>query len=80
MKAFTLLKMCQDMITLAHKYGLSIHDVKYIPMYREYRTMRGKEHQKYEYTMEILSEKYKLSTSQIKRLVKKYETTIEDLI
>jgi Mor family transcriptional regulator len=79
MKTFTLLQMCQDLMILAQRHGLSVHDVKYIPMFQDFKNMRIKNGQKYEYAIETLSKKYHLSTSQIKRLVKKYDTTVADL-
>lgn len=59
------------------KYGIRQEDYRFIDMYEEYVNMR-KDGEKYAYIVAVLSEKYGISESSVKRLIRRlsYEVKI----
>lgn len=52
------------------KCGIKVEDWKHLKMYEEYLDMR-KKCEKFRYIMAYLAEKYKISESTVKRIVKR---------
>ena len=52
------------------KFGIKLNDWKHIEMFEEYLDMR-KSREKFRYIMAYLAEKYKISESSVKRIVKR---------
>lgn len=78
MRLATIVKINQSVLDLVSKYGLNSKDYKYIQLYYDFREMRNVKGEKYEYAINSLAEKYDISTSRVKRLIKKYGQQIEE--
>ena len=70
MKAIDLLKIGQVLLELLSKADIRTEDYKHIQLYEDYCQMRQEGH-KYEYTISILSHRYKISESTVSRIVRK---------
>ncbi len=71
MKAVELLKLGESLLKVMSSFGLRPEDWKYIAMYDEYQSLRGRG-MKYAYVMAELSEKYGISESTLKRIVRRF--------
>jgi hypothetical protein len=67
---YMLLKLNISQVEKMSKYGLSVDDVRYIPMFEEYLSPR-RDGAKKKQTMEYLSGKYFVGLSTVKRVVKR---------
>lgn len=70
MKAIELLKVGSELLKLMSTCDLLVDDWKNIAMYEEYTALR-KAGEKCAYITAMLSEKYKVSESTVKRVVKR---------
>ena len=70
MNAAELLKINKFLMEMMSKVGIKHTDWRFLEMYDEYLCMR-KARDKYAYIIAVLSEKYKVSESTIKRLIKR---------
>jgi len=75
MKVIELLKINQNAMELMSKIGLKPSDYRFINLYDEYLSMKG-ECMKYWYIITHLSEKYKISESSVKRLIRKFSREV----
>ena len=67
---YLLLKINSSYVEMMSKFGLSVSDVRYLPMYEEYLRMRA-EGLKVTHIISHLAEKYFLSESTVKRVVRR---------
>ena len=70
MKAVEILRIGKEMLKLMSDYDIRCTDYKYIGLCEEYVRMRDNG-DKVEYILRYLSERYKLSESTIKRVVRR---------
>ena len=70
MKTFELLKFNKILLELMSKCDIRRDDCKFVDLYEEYRCMREKG-EKYLYVVTHLAERYGVSVSSVKRLIKR---------
>lgn len=70
MKGIEILKVGRFLLEMMSKIDLKAKDYSYISLYDEYICMRGNG-EKVEYILLFLSQKYNISESTIKRVVKR---------
>lgn len=70
MKIAELVKISMESLKMMSKSGIKTEDWQHITMYEEYLAMR-KNFEKYRYIIAHLAEKYHMSESSIKRVVKR---------
>lgn len=70
MKVIELVKISKESLKMMSDSGIRTGDWKHVGMYEEYLDMRRK-CEKFRYIMAFLAEKYKLSESSIKRIIKR---------
>ena len=70
MKVVELVKISKKALEMMSNCGIRTEDWKHLKMYEEYTDMR-KNCEKFRYIMAHLSEKYKISESTVKRIVKR---------
>ena len=77
MKVVEYLKIGREFLKLMSRFDLKIDDYQHIELYEEYMMMRG-EGEKVDYILCFLSEKYKLSESTVKRIVKRLSAEVKN--
>ena len=70
MKVIELVKISIETLKMMSKHDIKLNDWKYIEMFEEYLDMRSNK-DKFRYIMAYLAEKYKISESTVKRIVKR---------
>ena len=70
MKVVELVKISKDALKMMSNCGIKTGDWKHLEMFDEYLDMR-KNCEKFRYIMAYLAEKYKISESTVKRIVKR---------
>ena len=75
MKVVEYLKIGREFLKLMSNLGLMRDDYQHIELYEEYMVMRG-EGEKVDYILSILSNKYKLSESTVKRIVRRFSKEV----
>lgn len=70
MKVIELIKISTETLKMMSEVGIKTDDWQHISMYEEYQAMREK-CEKFRYIMAHLAEKYKISESSVKRIVKR---------
>ena len=68
--AYMLLKLNLNQVMTMSKFGLSIDDARYIPMYEEYLCLRGQAVPK-QRIYQYFRKEYHVSESTVKRVVKR---------
>lgn len=75
MKACELVKMISKVLKAMSENGLKAEDYEYVEMYEEYVIMRSLG-EKYEYVIKVLSERYRISESTVRRVVRRFEKEV----
>ena len=75
MKVVDYLKIGKEFLKLMSSYDLRRDDYQHIELYEEYMMMRG-EGEKVDYILCFLSNKYKLSESTVKRIVRRFSKEV----
>lgn len=75
MKVIELVKINQNSMELMSKSEIRTSDYKFVKLYEEYQKMR-EECLKYWYIITHLSEKYSISESSVKRLIRKFSREV----
>ena len=75
MKAVEFLKMASEMLKRMSVCDLQRDDYKHIDMYEEYVGMREKGH-KVDYILAMLSERYGMSESTVKRIIRRFSREV----
>jgi ribosomal protein S25 len=70
MKIAELIKISMEMLKMMSKSGIKTDDWRHLEMLDEYRKMR-KDCEKFRYIMAYLSEKYRMSESSVRRIIKR---------
>ena len=70
MKIAELMKISMEMLKMMSKCGIKTDDWQHIEMFEEYKLMREK-CEKFRYIMAHLAEKYRMSESTVKRIIKR---------
>ena len=70
MKIVELVKISMEMLKMMSECGIKTGDWQHLEMYEEYTYMREK-CEKFRYIMAHLSEKYRMSESSIRRIIKR---------
>ena len=70
MKIVELIKISTESLKMMSKHDIKLNDWKHVEMFEEYLDMRGR-CEKFRYIMAYLAEKYRLSESSVKRIVKR---------
>ena len=68
MKAFELLKANESMLRVMDGFSLSIHDVRYVDMLREYERMMA-DGVKKTYVVQVLADKYDIAERTLYRVI-----------
>jgi hypothetical protein len=76
MKVVEYLKIGREFLKLMSSFGLRRDDYLHIELYEEYAMMRGSG-EKVDYILCVLSEKYGLSESTVKRIVKRLSMEVK---
>lgn len=76
MKVVDFLKVGSEFLKVMSNFGLRCDDYKYIEMYDDYVKMREEGH-KVDYILAVLSGKYKMSESTIKRIVRRFSNEVK---
>lgn len=72
---YMLLNLNPNQLRIMSKCGLSVDDVRYLPMFEEYLRLR-EDGKKKKLTMTYLAEKYFVSESTVKRVVKRFSQRV----
>ena len=75
MKAVEFLKIVEGLLKTMSTFGLKRDDYMHINLYEEYAIMRS-EGEKVDYILCYLSDKYKISESTIKRVIKRFSKEV----
>ena len=75
MKVVEFLKIGRELLKVMSSLGLRRDDYQHIELYEEYVIMRA-EGEKVDYILRYLSERYKLSESTIKRIVRRFSREV----
>lgn len=70
MKVVELIKISKETLKMLSKSGIKMGDWQHIKMYEEYLAMRLNK-EKFRYIMAFLAEKYRISESSVKRILKR---------
>lgn len=70
MKAVELVKISRNALEMMSKYDIKQNDWQFVPMYEEYLAMRQKR-EKFRYVLAYLAEKYSLSESSVRRVIRR---------
>lgn len=76
MKVVDFLKMGSEFLKMMSSFDLKRDDFQHIELYEEYMMLRG-EGEKVDYILFVLSSKYKVSESTIKRVVKRFSKEVK---
>ena len=72
MKVVEILQIGRELLKMMSENDLRVDDYMYVGMYREYEFMRG-EHEKYYNIISTLSDKYSISQSKVKRIIRRFD-------
>ena len=75
MKIVELVKISKESLKMMSDFGIKTGDWKHVGMYEEYLDMRNR-CEKFRYIMAYLAEKYRLSESSVKRIVKRLSSEV----
>lgn len=75
MKIVELIKISTETLKMMSNSGIRTDDWKHIQMFEEFQAMRLKK-DKFRYILAFLSEKYKISESSVKRIVKRLSSEV----
>lgn len=75
MRASELVKMISKVLKAMSENGLRAGDYEYVEMYEEYVVMRSMG-EKFEYVINILSDRYRISESTVKRIIRRFEKEV----
>lgn len=70
MKIVELIKISTESLKMMSKHDIKLNDWKHVEMFEEYLDMRSR-CEKFRYIMAYLAEKYRMSESSVKRIVKR---------
>lgn len=76
MKVVEFLKIGRELLKLMSSFDLRCDDWKHIELYDEYAVMRS-QGEKVDYILSVLSGKYKLSESTVKRIVRRFSKEVK---
>lgn len=80
MTTYELLKANENLISmmqqLMHQYGVTVSDIRYLEMYKEYIRMVDEGH-KITYIIAYLSDEYKISNSTVYRVIDKFSSDVK---
>lgn len=75
MTGYELLAVNENLLKKMQSAALSVDDIKYMEMYREYERLRDEGHKK-TYIMQYLSDEYEISERTVYRIVDRFSATI----
>ena len=75
MTGYELLAVNENLLKKMQSAALSVDDIKYMEMYREYERLRNEGHKK-TYIMQYLSDEYDVSERTVYRIVDRFSATI----
>ena len=75
MTGYELLAVNANLLKKMQSAALSVDDIKYMEMYREYERLRNEWHKK-TYIMQYLSDEYEVSERTVYRIVDRFSATI----
>ena len=75
MTGYELLAVNENLLKKMQSAALSVDDIKYMEMYREYERLRNEGHKK-TYIMQYLSDEYEVSERTAYRIVDRFSATI----
>lgn len=76
MKRVEILKIGRELLRLMSENDLKINDYMFVGMFYEYEFLRS-EHEKYGNVLDILSRKYRISQSKVKRILKRLSKEVK---
>lgn len=75
MKAVEFLKIGKELLKLLSSFGIRCDDYRHIGLYEDYTRMRD-DGEKMDYIICILEEKYKVSESTIRRIIRRFSKDV----
>ena len=75
MTGYELLAVNENLLKKMQSAALSVDDIKYMEMYREYERLRNEGHKK-TYIMQYISDEYEVSERTVYRIVDRFSATI----
>ncbi len=75
LSGYMLLNLNLGQVKMMSKCGLSVGDVRYLPMFEEYLRLR-EDGTKKKQTMEYLAKKYLVGESTVKRVVRRFSQVV----
>lgn len=76
MTAHELVKINRISMKMMSKAGIKVEDCEFVAMYEEYQVMR-RDRLKYRYVIACLSEKYHISESSVRRVIKRLSNEVK---
>lgn len=77
MKVIDVMIINENLLKLMSNFDIKPKEYIYIDMYREFTELRYERNEKYDYVISTLADKYKISKSKAKRLIKKMEFEVD---
>ena len=75
MKRVEILKLGRELLKLMSKNDLKVDDIHYVGMFYEYEFLRS-ENVKYASVIKMLSDKFLISESKVKRIIRRLEKEV----
>ena len=75
MKGIELMKISKDVLKMVSKSDLKVKDWQHLEMYEEYCLMRTAS-EKFRYVIAHLAEKYRISESTVKRVIRRFSKEV----
>ena len=75
MKVIEILQIGRELLKVMSENDLRVDDYQYVGMYHEYEFLRG-EHEKYNTIINRLSNKYRISQSKVKRIIRRFDKEV----
>ena len=75
MKRVEILKLGRELLKVMSDNDLRIDDYRFVAMFYEYEFLR-KEREKYNNAIDLLADKYKVSQSKVKRIIRRLEREV----
>jgi hypothetical protein len=76
MKVVEILQIGRELLKMMSENDLRVNDYMFVGMYHEYEFLRG-EHEKYNTIISRLSNKYRISQSKVKRIIRRFEKEVK---
>lgn len=76
MKIVELVKISKESMKLMSDFDIKTSDWRFLDLYEKYQEMKSRK-EKFRYIIAILSEKYNISESSVKRIIKRFSNEVK---